>query len=46
LLGLPVDRLGFTLLLALRFLPLVQEEFPEPVALAGHPGREPAAALA
>lgn len=26
-LGLPVDRLGFTLLLALRFLPLVQEEF-------------------
>ncbi|APD47577.1 energy-coupling factor transporter transmembrane protein EcfT [Synechococcus sp. CS-602] len=27
LLGLPVDRLGFTLLLALRFLPLVQEEF-------------------
>ncbi len=24
--GLPVDRLGFTLLLALRFLPLVQEE--------------------
>jgi energy-coupling factor transport system permease protein len=26
-LGVPVDRLGFTLLLALRFLPLVQEEF-------------------
>ena len=26
-LGLPVERLGFTLLLALRFLPLVQEEF-------------------
>ena len=26
-LGLPVDRLGFTLLLSLRFLPLVQEEF-------------------
>jgi energy-coupling factor transporter transmembrane protein EcfT len=25
-LGLPVERLGFTLLLALRFLPLVQEE--------------------
>lgn len=25
--GLPMDRLGFTLLLALRFLPLVQEEF-------------------
>ena len=25
--GLPVERLGFTLLLALRFLPLVQEEF-------------------
>jgi energy-coupling factor transport system permease protein len=25
-LGVPVDRLGFTLLLALRFLPLVQEE--------------------
>jgi len=25
-LGLPMDRLGFTLLLALRFLPLVQEE--------------------
>jgi energy-coupling factor transport system permease protein len=27
LLRVPVDRLGFTLLLALRFLPLVQEEF-------------------
>ena len=26
-LGVPVERLGFTLLLALRFLPLVQEEF-------------------
>ena len=26
-LGWPMDRLGFTLLLALRFLPLVQEEF-------------------
>ncbi|WP_411876600.1 CbiQ family ECF transporter T component [Vulcanococcus limneticus] len=26
-LGAPVERLGFTLLLALRFLPLVQEEF-------------------
>jgi energy-coupling factor transport system permease protein len=26
-LGVPVQRLGFTLLLALRFLPLVQEEF-------------------
>jgi energy-coupling factor transport system permease protein len=26
-LGLPVERLGFTLLLSLRFLPLVQEEF-------------------
>jgi energy-coupling factor transport system permease protein len=26
-LGVPVPRLGFTLLLALRFLPLVQEEF-------------------
>jgi energy-coupling factor transport system permease protein len=26
-LGLPVERLGFILLLALRFLPLVQEEF-------------------
>lgn len=26
IIGLPVDRLGFTLLLALRFLPLVQEE--------------------
>ena len=26
-LGLPVDRLGFELLLALRFLPLAQEEF-------------------
>ena len=26
LLGLPMERLGFTLLLALRFLPLVQEE--------------------
>jgi energy-coupling factor transport system permease protein len=26
-LGVPVDRLGFTLLLSLRFLPLVQEEF-------------------
>ena len=26
-LGWPVERLGFTLLLALRFLPLVQEEF-------------------
>jgi energy-coupling factor transport system permease protein len=26
LVGLPVDRLGFTLLLSLRFLPLVQEE--------------------
>ena len=25
--GVPVERLGFTLLLALRFLPLVQEEF-------------------
>jgi energy-coupling factor transport system permease protein len=25
--GVPVDRLGFTLLLSLRFLPLVQEEF-------------------
>jgi energy-coupling factor transport system permease protein len=25
--GLPVERLGFTLLLSLRFLPLVQEEF-------------------
>jgi energy-coupling factor transport system permease protein len=25
-LGLPIERLGFTLLLALRFLPLVQEE--------------------
>jgi energy-coupling factor transport system permease protein len=26
-LGVPVERLGFTLLLSLRFLPLVQEEF-------------------
>jgi energy-coupling factor transport system permease protein len=26
-LGIPVERLGFTLLLSLRFLPLVQEEF-------------------
>ncbi|MEB3332103.1 MAG: energy-coupling factor transporter transmembrane component T [Synechococcaceae cyanobacterium] len=26
-LGLPMERLGFTLLLSLRFLPLVQEEF-------------------
>jgi len=42
LLGLRWDRLVFTLLLALRFLPLVQEEIQKPVALAGHPVREPA----